>query len=214
MRIEKLNENKIRIFMNLEDLREKDIDLHTFMSNSLESQDLFLDLLSKAEAEVGFKTKDYKLVIEALASSDGNFIFTITRVKPENSVSLKTPSIKPKVKRQSVKPNKLLSIYSFNTFDEFCDFCTYINNASTDKYISKLKSSSLILFKNKYYLILNNLKFTLPELKSFSCLVSEFAVRVRNESLLERKLKEHGKTIIAKNAISTCLRYFDTAKKK
>ena len=55
MRIEKLNENKIRIFLGIEDLREKNIDLHDFMSNSLESQDLFLDLLTKAEAEVGFK---------------------------------------------------------------------------------------------------------------------------------------------------------------
>lgn len=210
MRIEKLNENKIRIFLNLEDLREKDIDLHTFMSHSLESQDLFLDLLSKAEAEVGFKTNDYKLVIEALASSDGNFIFTITRVKPENSIFSKPSTIKPKVKRQSVKPNKILSIYSFNTFDEFCDFCSYINTTYMNKYINKLKNSSLILFKNKYYLILNNIHLSLPEIKSFSCTISEFASRVRNESLLERKLKEHGKTIISKNAISTCLKYFST----
>lgn len=35
MRIEKLNENKIRIFLGIEDLREKNIDLHDFMSNSL-----------------------------------------------------------------------------------------------------------------------------------------------------------------------------------
>ena len=60
MRIEKLNENKIRIFLNLEDLKEKNIDLHTFMSSSLESQDLFLDMLSIAETEVGFKTHNYK----------------------------------------------------------------------------------------------------------------------------------------------------------
>ena len=77
MRIEKLNENKIRVFLNLEDLKEKNIDLHTFMSNSLETQDLFLDMLNKAESEVGFQTHNYKLVIEALASSDGNFILTI-----------------------------------------------------------------------------------------------------------------------------------------
>ena len=38
MRVEKLNENKIRIFLNLEDLKEKNIDLHTFMSNPLEAR--------------------------------------------------------------------------------------------------------------------------------------------------------------------------------
>ena len=70
MKIEKLNENKIRIILNLDDLREKNIDFHSFMSNSLESQDLFLDMLDKAEEEVGFDTKDYKLIIEAIATSD------------------------------------------------------------------------------------------------------------------------------------------------
>ena len=55
MRIEKLNENKIRIFLNLEDLKEKNIDLHDFMSNSLETQDFFFDLLNKAESEVGLR---------------------------------------------------------------------------------------------------------------------------------------------------------------
>ena len=67
MQIEKINENKIRIILNIQDLQEKNIDLHSFMSNSIESQDLFHDVLKLAEKEVGFKTNDYKLLIEALA---------------------------------------------------------------------------------------------------------------------------------------------------
>jgi len=70
MKFEKLTENKIRIILNMEDLREKNIDFHSFMSSSVESQVLFLDMLEKAEEEIGFATKDYKLIIEALASSD------------------------------------------------------------------------------------------------------------------------------------------------
>ena len=58
MKIEKLNENKIRITLNLEDLNERDIDFHSFMSNSIESQSIFLDMLDKADREVGFNTYD------------------------------------------------------------------------------------------------------------------------------------------------------------
>lgn len=208
MRIEKLNENKIRIFLNLQDLKEKNIDLHTFMSNSLESQDLFLDMLNIAETEVGFKTHNYKLIIEALASSDGNFILTITRIKPDAVSQIPSVLKNPKAKRKSITPNKLLSIYVFNNFDEFCEFCNYINTSCLNKYINKLKNSSLILFKNKYYLVLNNLKLNVTDLKNFFYTISEFASRVRDEELLEKKLKEYGKLIIAKNAISTCLKYF------
>jgi len=73
LQIEKITENKIRIILNIKDLQEKNIDLHTFMSNSMESQDLFYDMLDKAKKEVGFETKDYKLMIEALAIPNRKF---------------------------------------------------------------------------------------------------------------------------------------------
>lgn len=38
MYIEKLDENQIRIFLDVSDLKEKSIDLHTFMSNPLEAR--------------------------------------------------------------------------------------------------------------------------------------------------------------------------------
>ena len=67
LQFERITENKIRIILNIQDLEEKNIDLHSFMSNSIESQDLFYEMLTKAEKEIGFKTKDYKLLIESLA---------------------------------------------------------------------------------------------------------------------------------------------------
>jgi len=38
MHIEKLDENQIRIFLDVFDLKKKNIDLHTFMSNPLEAR--------------------------------------------------------------------------------------------------------------------------------------------------------------------------------
>ncbi len=52
MKIEKLSDDKIRITLNMDDLKENDIDFQSFMSNSIESQDLFMDMLEKAEKEV------------------------------------------------------------------------------------------------------------------------------------------------------------------
>ena len=54
MKIEKITENKIRIIINFDDLKAKNIDVHSIMSNSLESQSLFQDLLKEAEKTVGF----------------------------------------------------------------------------------------------------------------------------------------------------------------
>ena len=82
MQIEKITENKIKIILNIQDLQEKNIDLHSFMSNSIESQDLFYDMLDKAKKEIGFETKDYKLIIEALAIPNRKLY---TNYNPHNS---------------------------------------------------------------------------------------------------------------------------------
>ena len=69
MKFEKLNENKIKIIVSMKDLEDKDISLHDFMSNSIESQELFLDLLEEAEEKVGFKTSNCKIRDESIKTS-------------------------------------------------------------------------------------------------------------------------------------------------
>ncbi len=70
MKIEKLDENKIRIILNMDDLNAHDIDYQTFMSNSIETQSIFLDMLNTAEKEFGFNTDDCRIMIEAVALKD------------------------------------------------------------------------------------------------------------------------------------------------
>ncbi len=207
MRIEKLNENKIRIFFDIEDLIEKNIDLHTFMSNSMETQDLFLDMLDKAEAELGFITKNYKLMIEAFASSDGKFIITVTRILPSEGSPSKKSKKTVKTKIKSAMPNKLSSANVFNTFDDFCAFCTYVKNANVLSK-TKLKSASLILYNDNYYLIFDNLKLDIKELKALYSALTEFSTSLKNEIVFERKIKEYGKVIFKKDAVNECIKYF------
>jgi len=80
MKIEKLNENKIRIIFNNKDLEENNIDLHSFMSNSIETQTLFLDLLDEADKKLGFNTDNHKIAIEILSLNNNSFVLTITRL--------------------------------------------------------------------------------------------------------------------------------------
>ena len=108
LQIEKITENKIKITLNIKDLKEKNIDLHTFMSNSIESQDLFYDMLNKAEKEVGFETKDYKLMIETLAIPNGNFILTVTRLAPEKDVKKKLTAKRKTSKNMSLHNSTII----------------------------------------------------------------------------------------------------------
>ena len=202
MQIEKLNENKIRITLNLDDLKENNVDLHSFMSSSIESQDLFYTMLDKAEREVGFETKDYKLMIEALAIPNGNFVLTVTRFTPEKE-QLK----KPIAKRKTISSTDNVSIYEFDTFDNFVELCNYLNINNTSTY-TKLKKSSLYKLNSNYYLVLNISNLKLDAFKSLHCLIIEFGKFITNSDLFERKLIEHGKIILKTNAIGRCIKAF------
>ncbi len=207
MKFEKLNDNKIKITLNLTDLEENHIDLHTFMSNSIESQKIFLDMLDKAEKEVGFVTDDYKVMIEAILMSNGNFVLTITRFEPEKANSTYKKK-KVCIKRKVCEIDTKKAIYCFNTFDEYCNFCNFLNN-SILKYIDDFAESiSLFEYNSKYYLVISNIHINANLLKTFCSSITEFARFIEDAYLFENKLLEYGNLIMMDNAIDTCLKYF------
>ncbi len=208
MKFEKLNENKIRITLNNQDLAEKHIDFHSFMSNSQESQNLFLDMLDEAEKKVGFITKDYKIRIEALAMSDGNFILTITRFgKNIDNDSKSSKMRKVKIKRKNLDMTSKQLIYHFNSFDDFCNFSNFISKSN--KFTNIAKNMVLYFYKNTYYLCISNINIEHQNIKQLYTLITEFGTYVDNSEVFGRKLAECGKIIIKNNAIKTCAKYFN-----
>ena len=211
MKFEKLNENKIRITLNNQDLIEKNIDFHSFMSNSKESQNLFLDMLDEAEKKVGFVTKDYKLRIEALAMSDGNFILTITRFGKSVDTNTKTPKNKQlKIKRKNFDEISEQLIYKFSNFDNFCNFADFISKSSNFNNIAK--NIVLYYYHDSYYLYISKINSENTNIKKLYSLITEFGTYIGNSDIMARKLNECGKLILKNNAIKNCVKYFSTSK--
>lgn len=215
MKIEKLDENKIRITLNMEDLRERDIDYHSFMASSIESQSIFLDMLDTAEKEVGFNTDDCRIMIEALALKDGHFILTITKFahnreegfKEEIKISQKKKTLHIKRKRPTFASSK--TIYSFESFDSFCDFCTFLEKSPFKEELSSFASTSdLYEYNSNYYLVFTGINLN-SELLDFICpCITEFAHFVNNSELFEKKITEYGNLIIKDVAITKAIEHF------
>lgn len=204
MKIEKLNEDKIRITLNIDDLKSKNVDFHSFMANPIESQSLFLEMLDAAEKEVGFTTENYRISIEAIALSSGSFIFTVTRIQEKNLADKKQVHIK---KKDTI--NKLdLLIYEFQSFNDFCEFCKCFDNSMIGKEKEFYKNNHLYLYKEKYYFVLKCEKMDSTLIRVFNSMIIEFGKPVRGLAMFEGKLKEFGKVIIKTNALKVPLKYF------
>ena len=115
---------------------------------------------------------------------------------------------KLKVKRKSVDIHTNLSIYMFNTFDEYLEFCMFLLN-NTNTVYTFLKKSVLYLYKSKYYLCLHISDKYINAFKTVHLSVIEFATHVNNSDIFERKLKEYGKIIFKTNAIYDCAKHFN-----
>ena len=148
MKIEKLNEDKIRITLNIDDLKENNIDFHSFMSNSLESQELFTNMLNRAEKEVGFITENYRIMIEALAMSNGSFVLTITRLLEEKPKVSTYRKRNLNFKRKVPKLDADKVIYCFKCFEDFCQYCEFLQNDILQHIEHKLIEYGTIIFKD------------------------------------------------------------------
>lgn len=202
MKIEKLTENKIKITINIDDLAEKNIDLYSFMHNTPETQDLFWDILSKAEKECGFNVDNSMICVEASTSGAGNFVLIVTKTneKPVLTTNLNNIYRKKnlKLKRKNISLELPQNIYQFESFDDICDFVKIID-------ISKIENNTLYSMNEKYYLQTSNMPFSN---------ILEYASIARNSKMLDSRLKEYGKILISQNALQTVSKYFNKKRKK
>lgn len=206
MRIEKVNENVLRVTITQNDLEERNIDLGSLNYNSPAAQELFWDMMERAEEQYGFASTDSQLIFEASPENEDGFVVTITKVDSDGEFESIQKYIKSKYKnsdlRQKKKKSKVcsaLKIYCFDSIDDLCKLSKRI--------IAIYKGeSTLFKCKNCYYLLLTGTSNS--SLQSLDIWMSEYSTQIGNSSFFEGYLNEYGEKIIQDNAIETLNSYF------
>lgn len=183
MKIEKLNENKLKITLDINDLKKRNLDVKSFVSNSPESQDLFWDVMQEAEKEFGFNVDESMVYVEAHISSTGNFTLIITKSKSNSAPAIHS-KVKPasqnyRLKRKEFSDSFNNILFEFVSIEAFRNFLEVAN---------VLNYQGVVLFKlnDKLYLYVEN------------CLdktVLEYSSRVLDIGAMLAKLSEYGKEL-------------------
>lgn len=201
MRIERVGENKIRIFVSYDDLEERDIDFESFNYNSPETQELFWDLMEQAEIELGFEAQESQLCIEAVTDVEHGFVITITKVEEEAEFESIQKFIKNRyrkkdlsLKKKAVRICSTLVIYMIDSFDDLC----VLSSLLLPLYTGRSKVYSL---DGQYYLVLGATETHVSNQKQFDSYLSEYADKMQNVDFLEGYLNEYGTRLIDSNAI-------------
>ncbi len=165
MQIKKINNDKLKIILSSNDLSEKNIDIDSFLSNSVESQNLFFEILDLAEEEYDFNIENNKAIVETISLDNNIFVLTITKLK-NDTLTYQNSS----------------RIYCFNNIDDIF----HIDSLAVKELIKK---AYIYKYNDRFYLIFEEVN------PSIETILSEFSSPVKDYSYLSDILIEYGEKI-------------------
>lgn len=208
MKIERISHNKIKVTLSIDDLEQWNIDIENLSYNSPETQEMFWNMMKRAETETGFYVDDSQLIVEAMPLQSEGFVIIITRVDEEDDFESIHKYIKNKfrkselrVKRKNKKISSTLMLYMFSSFEDVCSASARL----IDIYDGE---STLYKYKQYYYLTLtrNCTINSYPE--SIETILSDYGQKISHPSIQEGFLNEHATKIVENNAIEVLSNYF------
>ena len=205
LKIEKLTDDKLKITLSIDDLEERNINLHSFMYNSPESQDLFWELLQTAEKDYDFHVDDSFIYVEASTTGSGNFTLLVTKTDNKNPEIPKNPLKQKKLttdnfrlKRKTPTFSSNDNYYIFQSFEDILAFCHICDTAI-------LHDNTLYQLNDAYYLKIDFIPYNM---------ILDYASVVKCTPVLEAKLSEYGKVMIEHDALQNLSMYFNKKNKK
>lgn len=192
MKIERLAQNKLKITLSGDDLRQWNIDIRSLTADSEELKDIFWSIIKTAEEETGFVIDDSQLMVEAISRND-SFIMLITKIdQPAEKITrVKTRKKKTPVSSQLV--------FSFASLDDATEACKHIEN----RFVG---TSSLYKYQGTYYLVLDTINEYLA--CDLDTMLSEFGKKAEEPAILCGLLSERGELLIPGDAIADMASFF------
>ena len=87
MKIEKVDENKVKIILSLEELEMRNISISELQMNNSLARNFFKSLIEESNLDEDFiDNEDSQLFIEAAADNTNTFVLTITKIVTKRKV--------------------------------------------------------------------------------------------------------------------------------
>ena len=201
-----INDNKIKVMLTEDDLREFEIETEELDYSNTDTKRMFWDVLSRAKKLTGFDTDGQRVLVQLYPSRHGGCEMFVTKIgtlcsADENcAINKRTPIISERITLDkgtdiSHKPNKNLAAFSFESLNEAIAVCRRLSQL---KYTED--SSAYIGDDNRYYLILTGIDVSGYTMDKYS-FISEFGT-IENIESTKNYLFEHSTPIGKRKAVS------------
>ena len=189
MKIEKLNNNKIKVTLTTMDLINLDIDVEQLAPDSKELHTFLFHIMETIREETGFNPYNGQVVVEATPSHEGISIL-VSKLCCESKKITKERFNNAKGVKAKLKDLSYAKIFYFKNFEDMCMALAQVPESS-------LSGGSLYKLNDTYCFIIKN------DIHSSRCsaIMAEFAAKSSEYPLQVTYIREHGRLIAKGNEL-------------
>ncbi|QED48458.1 genetic competence negative regulator [Cytobacillus dafuensis] len=191
MRLERLNYNKIKIFLTLDDLSERGLTKEDIWKDSMKWHQLFHDMLDEASAEFGVEIQG-SVAVEIFSMQAQGMIMIVTMEEQDDEELLQDGFIE----MQLIMGGDEEILFEFREFENVIQLAKRLNNMN-------ITNGTLYAFKDSYYFYLSNQNAN--DINRLVAVLTEYG----NPSMVSiHMLEEYGSVVMKDSAIEKLVYFF------
>lgn len=195
MEFDFINESKLKILLNAEDLDEFELSAEELDYSNTETKRMFWDILSRAKKRTGFDTDGHRVLVQLYPSKDGGCEVFVTKIIPLCDEKDGCPAFEKPQRKKKSSAKTSYTVFSFKNLRDLSSACRGLMRTGYNG-----DSLAYIDEKNRWYLLLANLDFSgYTPMDEFSFLL-EFG-SIENTETYKSYLSEHAKQVCESNAV-------------
>ncbi|OEH93484.1 genetic competence negative regulator [Bacillus solimangrovi] len=195
MRLERLNYNKIKIFLTFDDLSERGLTQEDLWHDIPKVHQLFRDMMNEASNELGFRAEG-PVAVEVFSLQAQGMVVIVTKgnIDYDEEDEFSDDYIEMQVTLD--KSDDIF--YEFDTFEDVIQVAIRLNKLG-------VHNGSLYAYNERFYLLLD--EWGLPNI-STDTLVAFLAEYGNSSTFTIHRIHEYGKLLMDKNAVAQLTEYF------
>ena len=196
MRLERLNYNKIKIFLTFDDLTERGLTKEDLWHDSQKVHQLFRDMMSEASDELGFEA-DGPIAIEVYSLQAQGMVIIVTKdmVAQDEDEEFNDEYIEMQV---TVDESDDI-FYEFGSLED-------IISLSSRLHILGISGGKLYSFQDHFYLELQEYELNEQMTENIIAILSEFGTPA---TITIYRVIEYGKELMKEKAVEQIYHYFN-----
>jgi len=188
MKFERIAVNKLKVSVSRDDMKVWGLSFENLHENGDHIEDIFFDLMRRAEDETGFVFEDSQLLVEAMPLPGGGIVMYVTKMDGDGETvpfgrGIPVP-VRLRRSRYRVKSRQTAGELVF-AFDDFENLSMFVR-----EFASFITKSDLYTMGESYYLYLTGIDNIKPE--KLAALAGEFRGELCRGGAY---IREHGAVI-------------------